>query len=205
MMLLATDAATSFILFNFDEHPPPQLLKNTFETIKHRTMNLMKLFLALTLLVFVNLTAEAKVIKASTLADAIAESNLLNGKDSLYLSDFDINSIAEGPKQYSVTDQLVLINDLGAEGNILKDNVLFKVALTGTLDLKGFDFSNINSRVINLGKVTLEDCTFVEGKDLTAHFNNKGLFEIKNGEFRGSEEGLIIRTAYFKVGAKVIL
>ena len=168
-------------------------------------MKLLKLFVAATLFILVNTTAEAKVIKANTLEEAIAESNLLNGKDSLYLSDFDINTIAEGPRQYSITDQLVLINDLGVNGNILSDNVLFKVALTGALQLVGFDLSNIDSRIINLGKVTLEDCSFVEGKDLTAHFNNKGLFEIKNGVFTGSTEGTIIRNAYFKVGARVIL
>jgi len=168
-------------------------------------MNLFKLFLAAVLFVFVNVTAEAKIITANSLSEAIEESNYLSGKDSLYLSDFDINTIAEGPRQYSITDQLVLINDLGMEGNLLKDNVLFKVALTGALELVGFDLTEIDSRIINLGKVSLEDCTFAEGKDLTAYINNKGLFEIKNGVFLGSKEGTIIRNAYFKVGANVIL
>jgi|GEM_PF-3207834 len=168
-------------------------------------MNLVKLITAVTLLIFVNLTAEAKVIKASSLANAIEESNMLSGKDSLYLSDFDINTLEEGMKQYSITDQLVLINDLGENGNILNNNVMFKVALTGALELVGFDLSNIDARIINLGKVTLEDCNFKEGKDLTAFINNKGLFEIKNGIFQDSKEGTIIRTAHFRVGAHVIL
>lgn len=168
-------------------------------------MNLIKLFVAITLSIFVNVTAEAKVIKANSLSEAIEVSNLLSGKDSLYLSDFDVNTIAEGPMQYSITDQLVLINDLGEKGNLLNDNVMFKVALTGALQLVGFDLSDINSKIINLGKVTLDDCSFTEGKDLTAFINNKGLFEINNGVFHGSKEGKIIRTAYFKVGARVIL
>jgi len=148
---------------------------NIHNNYKHIPMNLFKLFLAAVLFIFVNVTAEAKVIKANSLAEAIEESNILSGKDSLYLSDFDITAFPDGVKQYSITDQLVLINDLGENGNLLNDNVMFKIALTGALQLIGFDLSEIDSRIINLGKVL------------------------------GSSEGTIIRTAHFKVGAQVII
>ena len=167
-------------------------------------MNTLKFVLALTVCIFLSFGAEAKIIKANSLAEAIEESNILSGKDSLYLSDFTSSMDNKG-EQYNITDQLVLINDLGANTELLMNGAILKVAITGTLDLVGFDFSNIDSRVINLGKITLMDCVFVEGKDLTQYFNNKGLFEIKNGKFGSKTEGVIIRDAYFKVGAKVIL
>ncbi len=165
----------------------------------------MRILLALTVCIFLSYGAEAKIIKANTLAEAIEESNILNGKDSLYLSDFELPTFENGAKRYDITDQLVIINDLGDAALFLKEKAVFKVAITGALQLIGFDFSNLDSRLINLGKISLEDCTFTEGKDLTLYINNKGLFEIKNGVFKGSTEGTIIRDAYFKVGARVIL
>lgn len=168
-------------------------------------MNLSKLIAVLVVSFFFNLTAEAKVIKAATLAEAIHLSNEISGKDSLYLSDFDFSKIGDQAIQYDIKDQLVLINDLGEKAELLKKKVLLKVAITGALQLVGFDFADVTAKVINLGKVSLDDCHFVEGSNLAALFNNKGLFEIKNGVFTGSEEGEIIRTAYFKVGARVIL
>jgi len=167
-------------------------------------MNKLNIALALTLCIFLSFGAEAKVIKANSLAEAIEESNLLSGKDSLYLSDF-VSSIDNKGEQYNITDQLVLINDLGENTGLLTNGAILKVALTGTLELVGFDLTNIDSRIINLGKISLKDCVFVEGKDLTKYFNNKGLFEIENGKFGSKTEGVIIRNAYFKVGAKVIL
>ena len=168
-------------------------------------MNTLKIVLALLVCIFLSFQAEAKIIKASSLAEAIQESNLLSGKDSLYLSDFQLNTITDGPRQYDITDQLVLINDLGDDALLLKEKAVFKVAITGALQLIGFDLSNMDARLINLGKVSLDNCTFAEGMNLTAHINNKGLFEIRNGTFKGSKEGIIMRDAYFKVGAKVIL
>ena len=167
-------------------------------------MNTLKIVLALTVSIFLSFGAEAKIIKAASLAEAIQESNTLSGKDSLYLSDFTSSMNNKG-EQYNITDQLVLINDLGVNTDLLMNGAILKVAITGTLDLVGFDLTNINSRVINLGKTTLENCIFKEGKDLTLYFNNKGLFEIKNGKFGSETEGVIIRDAYFKVGARVIL
>ena len=168
-------------------------------------MNTLRIALVFTVALLLSFAAEAKIIKANTLAEAIHESNMLNGKDSLYLSDFQLGSIENGPKQYDITDQLVLINDLGDTAELLKDKLVFKIAITGALQLIGFDMAELNSKLINLGKISLEDCTFKEGKDLTQYIMNKGLFEIKNGIFKGSEEGIIIRDAYFKVGAKVII
>ena len=168
-------------------------------------MNILKIVIALLVFTFLSIQTEAKIIKAASLAEAIQESNLLSGKDSLYLSDFQLNSISEGPMQYDITDQLVLINDLGNDALLLKEKAVFKVAITGALQLIGFDLSNMDARLINLGKVSLDSCTFAEGMNLTAYINNKGLFEIKNGTFKGSKEGTIMRDAYFKVGAKVIL
>jgi len=168
-------------------------------------MNTLKIVLTLTVCLFLNYGAEAKVIKANSLAEAIEQSNLISGKDSLYLSDFNIETLEDGEKQYNITDQLVLINDLGPNAKLLQQKVIFKVAITGALQLIGFDISKMNSRLINLGKISLDDCVFMEGKDLTQYINNKGLFEINNGRFQGSKEGMIIRDAYFKVGARVIL
>ena len=209
--MLRKFSVTSFILF-FSSHfwlPTTRLqewLIIDFQhiTINRQPMNTLKFVLALTVCIFLSFGAKAKIIKAASLAEAIQESNTLSGKDSLYLSDF-ISSMNNKGEQYNITDQLVLINDLGVNTDLLMNGAILKVAITGTLDLVGFDLTNINSRVINLGKITLENCVFKEGKDLTLYFNNKGLFEIKNGKFGSETEGVIIRDAYFKVGARVIL
>lgn len=167
-------------------------------------MNTFKFVLALSVCILFSFGAEAKIIKASSLAEAIELSNTLSGKDSLYLSDFTTSISKEG-EQYNITDQLVLINDLGPNAELLRNKAILKVALTGTLDLIGFDLTSIDSRIINLGKISLVNCVFTEGKDLTKYFHNKGLFEIRNGKFGSKTEGVIIRDAYFKVGARVIL
>jgi len=168
-------------------------------------MNTLKIVLALSVCIFLSFGAEAKIIKANSLGEAIQESNLLSGKDSLYLSDYKLHEMESSSMLYDITDQLVLINDLGPQMELLESKAVFKVAITGTLQFIGFDLTRINSKLINLGKVTFENCVFEEGKDLTQYITNKGLFEIKNGKFGSKTEGVIIRDAYFKVGAKVIL
>lgn len=165
----------------------------------------MRLLLTLTTILVFNLVAEAKIIKAASFAEAIEISNTLSGKDSLYLSDFNWNLSAEAPKQYDITDQLVLINDLGENADLLRKEVIFKVAITGSLQLIDFDMTEFNSKFVNLGKISLDNCRFTEGKDLTNQIRNKGLFTIRNGVFHGHKDGLIIRDADFKVGAAVIL
>ena len=164
----------------------------------------MRILLTLAICTLLSFGAEAKVIKANTLSEAIIESNNLSGKDSLYLRDFNVEDLGKS-FQYDITDQLVLINDLGSKADLLHKDAVFKIAITGSLQLIGFDLGIAESMVINLGKVSLENCTFTEGKDLTRMIKNKGLFIIKNGVFKGSKEGAIIRDAYFKVGAPVIL
>ena len=163
----------------------------------------MRFILTLAVCLFICFGAEAKVIKANTFAEAIHQSNIISGKDSLYLSDFNLREIES--RQYNISDQLVLINDLGDQENLLRKETLFKVAITGSLQLVGFDIAKSKSKIVNLGKVSLENCTFQEGKDLTQNIRNKGLFVIKNGIFEGSSDGIIIRDAHFKVGAAVIL
>lgn len=165
----------------------------------------MKALISISIALLMCSVLSAKVIKAESLADAIHISNTTTGKDSLYLSDFTDFTITEDTKQFDITDQLVLINDLGSDAELLKGDVLFKVAITGALDLVGFDFRDFDARFINLGKITIEHGTFQEGKDLTQKIKNRGLFEIKNGNFLGSPSGLIIKHASFKVGAPIIL
>lgn len=165
----------------------------------------MKAILSITVALLICSTLSAKVIKASTLEEAIQISNATTGKDSLYLSDFKMSITKEGVKQYDITDQLVLINDMGLDEELLKGDVLFKVAITGSLHLVGFDFRNSDARFINLGKVSMEHGTFTEGKDLTRQIRNRGLFEIKNCKFLGGPGGEVIKHAEFKVGAPIIL
>jgi len=143
-----------------------------------------------------------ETIYTISLKSAIDITNDKVGTDSIYLSAF--KSEYE-PDQYLISDHLVLVNDLKAETDLLSKEIHFSVTPSGHLELVDFNLKNLKAQIDNNGAISLHDCLFQEGKDLTRLISNQGEFSITNGLFKGSPEGDIIRDAVFSHGAKLIL
>ena len=137
-----------------------------------------------------------------TFKNAITESNENVGTDSLYLSEFDTEY---QPDEYLIYDHLVIVNDLKTQSDLLSKDIKFSIGAAGYLELIDFDLKELESPIINYGSVSLNNCLFEEGKNLTKLITNRGEFSITNGKFEGSSEGDITRDAVFAHSAKIIL
>ena len=137
-----------------------------------------------------------------TFKRAIAESNEKVGTDSLYLSEFDTEY---QPDEYLIYDHLVIVNDLKTQSDLLSKDIQFSIGVSGYLELVDFDLKNLESPIINYGSVSLNNCLFEEGRNLTRLITNRGEFSISNGKFEGSSEGGITRDVVFAHSARIIL
>ena len=137
-----------------------------------------------------------------SLKSAIELANEKAGTDSIYLSAFNNEY---HPDQYLISDHRVLVNDLLTETDLLSKDIEFSVAPSGHLELVDFNLKGLEAQIVNNGAISLNNCLFQEGKDLTRLISNQGEFSISNGVFHGSSEGEIIRDAVFSHGARLIL
>ena len=137
-----------------------------------------------------------------SLKSAIEIANEKVGTDSIYLSAF---SSEYQPDEYLISDHLVLVNDLPTETDLFSKDIAFSVEPSGHLELVDFNLKGLEAQIVNKGAISLNNCLFQEGKDLTRLISNQGAFSITNGVFEGSSEGEIIRDAVFSHGARLIL
>jgi len=137
-----------------------------------------------------------------TLEEAINRSNDIIGVDSIFLSGMNISNPSF---QYLISDHLVIINDLKTQSDLMSDQIQFSIGPSGYLELVDFDLRELQAKIVNDGVMSLKNCLFKEGKNLTRLIQNNGGFSIVHGKFVGSPEGIIFRDAVFSKAARIIL
>ncbi|MBT8221203.1 MAG: hypothetical protein KJP00_15350 [Bacteroidia bacterium] len=138
-----------------------------------------------------------------TIKEAIKIANATKRIDTIRLSKVNIPNISERSQHFEISDHLVIINDTNTEISLLGNESIYKISMTGHLELVGFNIQLLETGIINLGRIKFNDCKMPNLKTLNEIMKNKGHISIVRGVFE--EKGkILIKDIEIRPGGNVL-